>query len=76
MLLRSGRIISTSKSPSTIEPHTIEILERKIEDLRVIVEQLAVYVHQIQRDHPRADGNKAGPVQPNQLVATSKSPTL
>ena len=38
MLLRSGRIISTSKSTSTMEPHTIETLEQKIEDLQVIIE--------------------------------------
>ena len=25
-------------------------------------------MQQIERDHPRADGNGAGPVQPNQLV--------
>ena len=68
MLLRSSRIIYTSKSISTIEPHTIETLDQKIEELRIMVEQLAVSVHQIQRDHPRADGNRAGPVQPNQLV--------
>ncbi|GFS34431.1 hypothetical protein Acr_00g0034000 [Actinidia rufa] len=46
----------------------MEPLEQKVEDLRVIVEQLAVSVQQLQRELPRADGNRAGLFQPNQLV--------
>ena len=68
MLLHSGRIISTSKSSSTMESHTIETLEQKIENLRAMVKQLAVSVQQIHREHHQADGNGAGLVQPNQLV--------
>ncbi|GFS39599.1 hypothetical protein Acr_00g0063910 [Actinidia rufa] len=63
-----GRFISTSKSSPTMEPHTIETLDQKIEDLRTMIEQLTASVHQIQRDRHQAGGNGAGPAQPNQPV--------
>ena len=68
MRLHSGHFISTSKSSPTMEPHTIETLDRKIEDLRTMVEQLTASVHQIQRDRHQAGGNGAGPARPNQPV--------
>ncbi|GFY97991.1 Sec20 family protein [Actinidia rufa] len=57
-----------SESSPTMEPHTIETLDQKIEELRTMVEQLTASVQQIQRDRHQAGGNGAGPVQPNQPV--------
>ncbi|GFS34711.1 bifunctional inhibitor/lipid-transfer protein/seed storage 2S albumin superfamily protein [Actinidia rufa] len=63
-----GRFISTSESSPTMESHTLETLDQKIEELRTMVEQLTASVQQIQRDRHRVGGNGAGPARPNQPV--------
>ncbi|XP_057494072.1 uncharacterized protein LOC130779439 [Actinidia eriantha] len=68
MRLRSGRFISTPESFPTMEPHTIETLDQKIEELRTMVEQLTASVQQIQIDRRQAGGNGAGPARTNQPV--------
>ncbi|GFZ18557.1 hypothetical protein Acr_27g0002960 [Actinidia rufa] len=64
----TGRFISTSESSPTIESHTLETLDQKIEELRTMVEQLTASVQQIQRDRHQVVGNGVGPARPNQPV--------
>ena len=64
--MRIGRLTSTSKFISTMESYTLETLEKMIENLQVNVsthfERLENSVQRLERDHPRANSNGAGPV--------------